>query len=114
MNPAATVRRPRVIGLSVALTWLAAGGLLAGCAAPRLQIEPQVSASGRNAYLLRGSDLPRLQTEVARLCPQGADVLRQVQVQQRNESEPGWVQRWTRERLDPPHSQAQMQVVCKA
>lgn len=86
---------------------------LAACSTPRLEVRPQISASGQPAYELKGSSLQVLQTEVRRLCPSGADVLLQAQTHQRNESEPGFVKRWTTEILSPAPSEAHMQVICK-
>ena len=83
------------------------------CSTPRLEVRPQISANGQAAYELRGSSLQVLQTEVKRLCPSGAEVLLQAQTHQRNESEPGFVKRWTTEILSPPPSEAHMQVICK-
>lgn len=87
---------------------------LAACAGPRMDIRPQISANGQPAYELRGSNLQVLQAQVQRLCPNGADVLRQTQRFERPETEPGFVKRWTVELIDPPHTEAQMQVVCRA
>lgn len=91
-----------------------AASLVAACASPRMDIRPQISASGQAAYELRGTNLAVLQAEVQRLCPKGADVLRQTQRYERPETEPGFVKRWTVELLDAPHTEAQMQVVCRA
>ncbi|MBL0147864.1 MAG: hypothetical protein IPP87_03675 [Ideonella sp.] len=88
--------------------------MLSACASPRMDIRPQISATGQPAYELRGTQLTVLQAEVTRLCPNGADVLRQTQRYERPEAEPGFVKRWTIELLDPPHTEAQMQVVCRA
>lgn len=79
-----------------------------------MDIRPQISATGQPAYELRGSNLQVLQAQVQRLCPNGADVLRQTQRFERPETEPGLVKRWTVELIDPPHTEAQMQVVCRA
>jgi hypothetical protein len=103
-------RRGHVRG---ALASAVASCLLVACASPRLEVRPQVSASGQPAYELRGTSLDSLRTEVRRLCPAGADVLFQGQAHQRNEAEPGIVRRWTLELLDPPRSEAHMQVVCR-
>lgn len=101
----------RALGPLLALACLAT---LAGCASQRMDIRPQISANGQPAYELRGSNLQVLQAQVQRLCPNGADVLRQTQRFERPETEPGFVKRWTVELIDPPHTEAQMQVVCRA
>lgn len=101
------------VGPASTLALLAAVMSLAACSTPRLEVRPQISANGQPAYELKGTNLQVLQTEVRRLCPAGADVLLQAQTHQRNESEPGFVKRWTTEVLSPAPSEAHMQVICK-
>ena len=88
--------------------------VLSACASPRMDVRPQISANGQAAYELRGTNLAVLQAEVQRLCPKGADVLRQTQRYEKVETEPGFVRRWTIGLLESPPSEAQMQVVCRA
>lgn len=86
---------------------------LTACAT-RLDVRSQVNALGLPTYDLRGSSLAALETEVQRLCPQGADVLRRWQHHERAEAESGLLRRWTVDLVDRPLSQAQLQVVCRA
>ena len=92
---------------------LLAGWALAACAT-RTDVKSQVNALGLPTYDLRGSSLAALETEVQRLCPQGADVLRRWQHHERAEAESGLLRRWTVDLVDRPLSQAQLQVVCRA
>ncbi len=78
----------------------------------RLQVQAQASGTNQPAYELRGSSLLALQAEAARLCPQGAEVLRQWSGYERAESEAGFVRRWSVDLIDTPRSQAQLQVRC--
>ncbi len=95
----------------LAMLFVAAAGA-AGCAS-RLDIRSQIVAGGQAGYELRGDSLALLQLEVARLCPAGAEVLRQWQRYEVQPVPSGFVRRWTVDLVDGPRSDAQMQVVCR-
>jgi len=86
---------------------------VAACAT-RMQVRSVATGVATAAYELRGDDLAALHAEAKRLCPDGADVLRQWQKHERNEAEPGFVRRWTTELVDPPARQAHLLIACKA
>jgi hypothetical protein len=95
---------------------LAAALLATGCSAV---VDVRALATGRAdvaAYELRGPELPMLQREARRLCPQGGEVLRQSGHDQRSVDDEGSIRRWliaTHAVLDPPRRQSQLVVVCK-
>lgn len=89
---------------------------LCGCAS-QMEIRALATESPeRGAYELNGSNLDALRREAQRLCPGGADVLRQASSGQRAEVERG---RWTRwlnvagDFVEPPQQQAQLLVMCQ-
>ena len=85
---------------------------LPGCAT-RMDVRSQATAGGLSAYELRGHSLDALRAEADRLCPQGVDVLRQWQQQERPEQASGFLRRWTLDLVDTPGSQAQLQIACR-
>jgi hypothetical protein len=101
---------------NLALATGVAAALCAGCGS---MIVAKPLATGRPdvaAYELQGDELPNLRREAMRLCPNGADVVRQAAFDQRPEREDGRVRRWinaTGEWLSPPKRMAQLVVVCK-
>lgn len=102
--------------LSGAAATLGAAAVLAGCAAP-VQVRHLSTGSPQSAFELRGPSLRELQIEADRLCPRGADVQRQSLRYERPENRDGLIRRWTQPAIDwvnPPDSEAQMMVVCKA
>ncbi len=91
---------------------------VAGCAT-LVDIQPLATARvDQAAYELRGVDLAPLQREAQRLCPAGAEVLRQaVQGQFRPMDSDSRVARWLGQAgqwIDPPQRQAQLVVLCHA
>jgi len=71
----------------------------------------------RAAYELSGATLDSLRREAQKLCPAGADVVRQAAVGQVPEAISGRWQRWLKvasDVVDPPPQQAQLVVVCRA
>lgn len=91
--------------------------MAAGCSS---LIDVRPLATGRvdvAAFELRGPSLQPLRREALRLCPQGADVLRQTVSDQRPELDAGRIHRWLNTAaawVEPPVRQAQLMVVCKA
>ena len=96
----------------------AAAAGIAGCASA---VDIRFLATGRAnqpAYEMRGQDLAPLQREAQRLCPAGAEVLRQaVAGQARPADGASRVSRWLGQAgqwIDPPQRQAQLVVLCRA
>ncbi len=88
---------------------------LTGCAS-QVRIAPL--ATGRidvAAYELRGPSLDAVRHEAARLCPQGAEVLRQSQSGAVTLPAASMLQRVgvLVDTLDPPRTEAQLMVLCK-
>ena len=89
---------------------------LTGCSS---LIDVRPLATGRvdtSAYELRGPTLEPLRREALRLCPQGADILRQTARDQRPELDAGRINLWLNtatQWVTPPMQQAQMMIVCK-
>jgi hypothetical protein len=91
--------------------------MLAGCANGP---DVQSLATGRSdvmGYTLNGSNLESLRQEVRRLCPKGAEVLRQSSqgTQLPAPAETRWRRAFqtTAQFLDPPPSAAQMVILCR-
>lgn len=96
---------------------LAALTLLTGCAS---RPEVQSLATGRSdvmGYTLNGNDLETLRQETRRLCPKGAEVLRQSSqgTQLPAPADSRWRRAFqtTAQFLDPPQSAAQMVILCR-
>lgn len=106
--PIASAARHSGLALAVA------GCMAVSACATRMQVRSVATGVATAAYELRGDDLAALHAEAKRLCPDGADVLRQWQKHERNEAEPGFVRRWTTELVDPPARQAHLLIACKA
>lgn len=104
----ALVARQRGLALAVL------GCIALGACATRMQVRSVATGVATPAYELRGDDVAALQAEARRLCPDGMDVMRQWQKHERNETEPGFVRRWSTELLDPPARQAHLIIACKA
>lgn len=106
-------------GLGHRLLWVACG--LAAGSGCSTGLEVRHLATGRvdtEAFELRGPDLDQLRREALRRCPQGAEVLRQAERDQRAASAgaDGRIERWmTRAAawVDPPQREAQLLLVCK-
>lgn len=86
---------------------------LTACA--QLEVSSQSSDPKRPVYELRGATLAQLQTDAARLCPQGFEVHRQAETDTR---QPGGHKaiRWWNEGLswlEDDRRQAQMVLSCK-
>ncbi len=92
-----------------------AGLMTTGCAV----VDVRPLTTGRvdvAAYELRGPALAPLRREAQRLCPQGADILRQTNRDQLPADEAGRVGRWLQTAaawVEPPRRAAQMMLVCK-
>ncbi|MBL8353167.1 MAG: hypothetical protein JNL87_22975 [Burkholderiaceae bacterium] len=89
---------------------------LSGCAS---YLEVRSLATGRAdqpAYELSGSEPAALHQEASRLCPQGADILRQAVQAQRPQVDGSMSQRLglPAEWLEPPRRTAQLVVLCHA
>ncbi len=90
-------------------------GSLTGCAG---QVSVAPLATGRvdiAAYELRGPGIEEVRNEAAKLCPQGAQVLRQSQSGARALPSAGMFQRVTgtlMATLDPPKMAAQLTILC--
>lgn len=112
--PVVTARAARRLGLLAA--GLALG--LSGCG--QVQVRPLATGVVEQpAYMLSGQTVAQLRGEAQRLCPQGAEVLRQAQrVDGGHESAAAahWSTRWllqAQQRLAPPSQQAQLMVLCQ-
>lgn len=96
---------------------LAVAAVLATACSNLVEVRPL--ATGRvevSAYELRGAELSILRRETQRLCPTGADVLRQAARDQQPSDPAGRWQAWMNRAatwVDPPQREAQMVVVCK-
>lgn len=86
---------------------------LSACAT-RMDVSTVAHAGGADAYELRGHSMQALQAEAGRLCPNGADVLRQWSQHERAEAESGFLRRWTVDLVDRPATRAQLQIVCRS
>lgn len=90
--------------------------VLAGCGT-LMEIRPLATGNaGVAAYELAGADLSALRREAQRLCPQGADVLRQSSQDQAPENIDGRVRNWMNQAVawaDAPQRAAQLMVVCR-
>lgn len=88
---------------------------LGACAGPT-EIRPLATGQAhRAAYELNGGQLDVLRREAQKLCPAGADVVRQAAAGQRFEVGNSRWQRWLKvasDVVDPPQQQAQLVVVC--
>ena len=94
------------------MAWL---GMLALTACAQLEVSSLSTDPKRPVYELRGATLQQLQTDAARLCPQGFDVQRQTQADIR---QPGGLKAigWLNEAwswLEDDRRQAQMVLSCK-
>lgn len=120
-GPGVTARAPwrRVQpGLGLLLAACLAAGL-GGCG--QVQVRPLATGVVEQpAYMLRGETLAQLRSEAQRLCPQGAEVLRQTQrIDGGHESAAAahWSTRWllqAQQRMAPPSQEAQLMVLCQA
>ncbi|MDT7834656.1 hypothetical protein [Aquabacterium sp. OR-4] len=94
-----------------------AASLLCGCGG--IQVRPLATGQVEQpAYQLNGQNLAQLRSEAQRLCPQGAEVLREAQRLESGHDAPGpsrW-SRWAHEaqlRLAPATQEAQLLVLCQ-
>lgn len=100
--------------------WLGPGAgaclVLAGCGT-LTEIRPLATGhAGVAAYELAGADLPSLRREVRRLCPQGADVLRQSNQEQTPGNGDAPARQWISQVsawVEAPQRTAQLMVVCR-
>lgn len=119
-GPAVTARAIRLRVRPTLMTLLAAcsGAGLIGCG--QVQVRPLATGVVEQpAYMLSGETLAQLRSEAQRLCPQGAEVLRQAQrVDGGHESAAAahWSTRWllqAQQRMAPPSQGAQLTVLCQ-
>jgi hypothetical protein len=96
----------------IAFAWL----WLGGCAGP--QVRSLGTGGGAPAYQMRGQNLPAIESEAARLCVKGYDLLRQSQSYARPEPDDNagtqWLQQAGEWLAGMPGNQAQATVVCRA
>lgn len=88
--------------------------LLTACA--QLEVRSQSSDPKHPVYELRGATLSQLQTDAARLCPQGFDVLRQTESDIRQPGGHKAINWWNEglSWLEDDRREAQMMLSCKA
>lgn len=117
-GPAALAVRLRVPPGRAVFAVIAAAATLSGCG--QVQVRPLATGVVEQpAYMLSGETLAQLRSEALRLCPQGAEVLRQAQrVDGGHESATSahWSTRWllqAQQRMTPPSQAAQLMVVCQ-
>jgi hypothetical protein len=107
---AAALRSSRGLACVLAAT-------LSACASPLQVRSLATERSDQQAYELSGSEPQVLRQEALRLCPQGAEILRQAAQERRPEpSDVAWRQglRTASEWFDPPSQSAQLVVLCQA